>query len=267
MELPHPLYPARLVKRYKRFLADATLEETGETVTAHVANPGSMLGLAEPETRILLSRSEDPKRKLPWSWELTALPGDGWCGVNTGLPNRIVEEALRAGKVAEAAGYASIRREVRYGQASRVDFLAEAPQLPPLYIEVKAVTLSREAGLAEFPDAVTKRGAKHLGELAEQVRQGARALMLYLVHRDDCDRFALAGDIDPAYLAAYNRAQAQGVETAAYACRFATSGATAQSGPATIRLDHAVPILEGRSPNLADAKRRNTTRNRRKKSA
>ena len=248
--MPHPPYPARLVKRYKRFLADATLERTGEAVTAHIANPGSMMGLADPGARIWLSRSDDPKRKLPWSWELAELGGDGgWCGVNTATPNRVVEEALRAGRVAEAAGYATFRREVRYGQASRVDFLAEGDGLPPLYIEVKAGTLRREPGLAEFPDAVTKRGAKHLQELSAQIQSGARSLMLYLLHRDDCDRFALAGDIDPQYLAAYAEARRRGVEAAAYFCRFEPPDQDGLDGArASITLDRKVPILEGRNP-------------------
>ena len=247
MKLPHPLHPARLIQRYKRFLADATLEATGEAITAHVANPGSMLGLADPGARIWLSRSNDPKRKLPWSWELVELEGGRCCGVNTAAPNRIVEEALLAGRVAEAEGYVSIRREVRYGQASRIDFLAEGDGLPPLYIEVKAVTLSRDAGVAEFPDAVTKRGAKHLDELSEQVAQGARALMLYLVNRSDCDRFALAGDIDPQYFAAYDTARRRGVEAAAYRCRFNPPVRGEGDATASIELDRAVPILEGRA--------------------
>lgn len=244
MRLPDPLHPARLIKRYKRFLADARLEECGETITAHVANPGSMLGLQEPGSRIWLSRSDDPKRKLAYSWELLELDKGGWCGVNTALPNRVVDEALRAGTIAEAEGYSSFRREVRYGKASRIDFLAEAPGLPPLYIEVKAVTLGRRARLAEFPDAATLRGARHLEELGDQAESGAKAMMLYLLQRDDCDAFTLAGDIDPAYFAAYGRARARGVQMAAYACRIEPPGA----GGAAITLDHAVPILEGRSP-------------------
>ena len=242
--LPAPLRPARLIKRYKRFLADASLEATGETVTAHVANPGAMLGLAEPGARIWLSYNEDPKRKLRYAWELSELPAGGWCGVSTAHPNRIVEEALRAGKVAEAAGYASIRREVRYGKSSRIDFLAEGPDRPPLFIEVKNAHLRRRKDLAEFPDSVTARGAKHLEELGDQIEKGARALMLYLVQRDDCARFTLAGDIDPNYVAAYARARERGVEAVAYRCRFDPP----TQGSAAILLDRAVPILEGRAP-------------------
>lgn len=243
MLLPAPLAPARLIKRYKRFFADATLEESGETITAHIANPGSMLGLAEPGARIWLSRNDDPKRKLRYSWELLEDPDGGWVGVSTAHPNRIVEEALRAGRVAETADYAGLRREVAYGKNSRVDFLLEDEGRPPLYVEVKNVHLRRDGRLAEFPDSVTQRGAKHLAELADQVAAGARALMLYLVQRDDCDAFALAGDIDPAYLQAYHAARAAGVEAVAYRCRFAPP----TEGAAAILLDRALPIIEGRA--------------------
>ncbi|MEL6979688.1 MAG: DNA/RNA nuclease SfsA [Pseudomonadota bacterium] len=240
MKLPQPLHAARLIKRYKRFLADAALEETGETVTAHLANPGSMMGLNQPGARIWLSWNDDPKRKLRYAWELIELPGGAWSGVSTAHPNRIVEEALRGGRVAEAAGYDRLRREVSYGAASRVDFLAEGDGLPPLFIEVKNVHLRRSGALAEFPDSVTKRGAKHLDELAAQVAAGARALMLYLVQRDDCEAFALAGDIDPAYLRRYHEARAAGVEAVAYACRIDPP----PDADAAITLDRALPIRE-----------------------
>lgn len=240
MLLPAPLHPARLIKRYNRFLADARLEESGETITAHVANPGSMLGLNTPGARIWLSRNDDPKRKLRYAWELIELEGGAWSGVSTAHPNRIVEEALKAGRIAEAAGYDRLRREVKYGAASRVDFLAEAEDKPPLYIEVKNVHLRRGGALAEFPDSVTKRGAKHLDELAAQVADGARALMLYLIQRDDCETFALAGDIDPAYLRAYEAARAAGVEAVAYRCRIDPPPSAAPA----ITLDRAAPIHE-----------------------
>ena len=219
MKLP-PLLRARLIKRYKRFLADATLEESGEAVTAHIANPGSMMGLAEPGAAIWLSQSDDPKRKLKYDWRLVELDDGALAGVSTAHPNRIVEEALRAGQVAELAAYRQIRREVKYGAASRIDFLAEDPELPPAYIEVKNVHLRRDGDLAEFPDSVTARGAKHLDELANMVAEGARAVMLYLVQRDDCARFTLAGDIDPEYRARFLAARAAGVEAIAYDCRF-----------------------------------------------
>lgn len=198
-------------------------------ITAHVANPGSMLGLAEPGARVWLSRSADPKRKLPWSWEALSLPpaagAPRWCGVSTAHPNRIVEEALRAGRVAPLAGYGSVRREVRYGENSRIDFLLEGEGLPPAYVEVKNVHLRRTGDLAEFPDSVTARGAKHLRELKAMAATGARAVMLYLLQRDDVAHLAFAADIDPTYAAAVADAAGNGVEFMAFGCRFETEPA------------------------------------------
>ena len=220
MKLPDPLYPGRLIRRYKRFLADVRLA-SGEEVTAHCANPGSMLGLAEPGFAVWLSKSDDPKRKLSWSWELVEVDdgaGPTLVGIHTGRPNAVAEEAIRAGAIAELTGYGAIRREVRYGRNSRIDLLLEGAGRSDCYVEIKNVHLSRAAGLAEFPDSVTKRGAKHLTELSDMVAAGNRAVMLYLVQRGDGARFALAGDIDPGYAAAFAAARAAGVETIAYVC-------------------------------------------------
>jgi len=211
MRFSAPLVPGRLVRRYKRFLADCRLDG-GEEVTAHVANSGSMLGLATPGARVFLSRSNDPKRKLAWSWELVEVDG-ALVGINTGLPNRIVAEAIADGRIPALAGYDRLRREVAYGVRSRVDLLLEGEGRPACYVEVKSVTLSRRAGLAEFPDAVTMRGAKHLGELAAMVGAGARAVLVYLVQRGDCAAFEIAADIDPVYAAAARAAVLAGVET------------------------------------------------------
>src|SRR5262249_34130672 len=183
MRSPAPLIPATLVKRYKRFLADVRLE-TGEALTVHVANPGAMTGLAAPGARVWLSKSENPKRKLPYSWELVEVDlgaGPELAGVNTAHPNPLVRAALLAQKIPELAGYASVRSEVKYAKTSRVDFLLEDAARPPCYVEVKNVHLMRRPGLAEFPDAVTARGAKHLDELAAAITAGARAVMLYLI--------------------------------------------------------------------------------------
>ncbi|MEJ1161077.1 DNA/RNA nuclease SfsA [Prosthecomicrobium sp. N25] len=217
MRFAQPLLTGRLRQRYKRFLSDVDLDEGGP-VTAHCANPGAMLGLALPGSRVWLSRSEDPKRKLAHSWELVEADG-ALVGINTAHPNRLVEEAIRGGVIAELAGYMGLRREVKYGRNSRVDLLLEDPARGRVFVEVKNVHLLRRSGLAEFPDSVTARGAKHLEELGDQVEAGHRAVMVYLVQRPDADRFALATDIDPAYARAFERAMARGVEAVAYACR------------------------------------------------
>ncbi len=217
MRFPAPLLEGRLVRRYKRFLADVELAD-GTLVTVHCANPGSMLGLAEPGMRVLLSRSANAARKLPLSWELVEAPGCGLVGINTALPNRLVEEALRAGRIAEFAGYPTLRREVAYGTGSRVDFVLAGPGRPDAYLEVKNVHFSRIPGLAEFPDSVTARGARHLDELVSVVAAGGRAAMLYLVQRTDAALMAICRDLDPAYGAAFDRARRAGVEMLAYRC-------------------------------------------------
>lgn len=226
MRFPNPLVSGTLIRRYKRFLSDVTLED-GETVTAHVANPGSMMGLTEPGSEVWLSPNTNPKAKLAWRWELIRV-GGFLVGVNTAHPNRLVEEALAQGGIPELAGYASCRREVRYGQSSRIDLLLEDESRPPCYVEIKSVTLRRalpgRETAAEFPDAVTKRGAKHLVELGDMVANGSRAVMLYLVQRGDCDHFRVAGDIDPAYAAALAEARDRGVETLCHACDVRTDG-------------------------------------------
>ena len=215
MRLP-ALVCGRLIRRYRRFLADVVLD-TGEEIIAHCANPGSMMGLAAPGSRVFLSRSADPLRKLPWSWELVEVDGR-LIGINTARPNALVEEAIRDGTIGDLGGYATLRREVAYGRNSRIDLMLEGPGRPPCHVEVKSVTLFREPGLAEFPDSVTSRGAKHLDELADAAERGDRAVMVYLVQAQ-ASRFGLAADIDPGYAAAFLRARARGVEAMVWACR------------------------------------------------
>ena len=217
MRFADPLLPGRLIRRYKRFLSDVELEG-GEVVVAHCANPGSMLGLAEAGSEVWLSPARNPARKLRYSWELVRVAG-GLVGINTSHPNTIVAEALEAAAIPELAGYDRHRREVRYGKNSRIDLLLEGAGRRPCYLEVKNVTLKRGPQAAEFPDAVTQRGTKHLIELAEAAEAGARSVMLFLVQRADCRRLEIAGDIDPTYARTLEQALARGVEALCYSCK------------------------------------------------
>jgi sugar fermentation stimulation protein A len=226
MRFHSPLIPATLIRRYKRFLADVKLK-TGELITVHVANPGSMIGLAAPGVSVWLSKSANAARKLPYSWELVEVnlgAGIELVGVNTGHPNLLVAEALAAKAIPDLTGYTSVRREVRYGQNSRIDFLLERAGVPPCYVEIKNVHLMRRPGIAEFPDCVTVRGAKHLDELGAMVKQGARAIMLYVIQIGSAERFALARNIDPQYGAAFDRARAMGVGASAWKCTVSATG-------------------------------------------
>jgi sugar fermentation stimulation protein A len=230
MRFPAPLIPGRLLQRYKRFLADVVLD-SGESITASCPNTGSMLGLAQPGSRIWLSRSDSPTRKYAHTWEITEAEAFGrraLVGINTGHPNRIVEDAVRRGVLPALTGYGSLRREVKYGQSSRIDILLEDDGLPPAYVEVKNVHLLRSHGLAEFPDCRTERGVKHLDELARVAQAGGRGVMVYLVQRADADAFALAADLDPDYAAAFKRARKAGVEAFALGCDVTPEGIMAQ---------------------------------------
>jgi sugar fermentation stimulation protein A len=218
MRFPSPLVSGRLIKRYKRFLADVQLD-SGELTTAHCANPGAMLGLAVPGSRVWLSPSPNPKAKLAWRWELEEVAG-ALVGINTSHPNRIIEEAVAADTIPELTGYAKITREVRYGINSRIDLLLEKPG-QKCFVEVKNVHLKRES-CAEFPDCVTTRGAKHLAELSTEVASGHRAVMLFCLQREDCDGFKIAADLDPAYAQAFKQARLAGVEAYAYTCTLST---------------------------------------------
>ena len=236
MQFCYELIPATLIKRYKRFLADVRLDG-GAIETVHVANPGSMMGLQAPGSRVWLTRSPNIKRKLPLSLELIKVDfggGPELVGLNTGNPNAVVAEALIAGAIAELNGYDTIRREVRYGRASRVDFLLHQAGRPDCYVEVKNVHLMRRQGLAEFPDSVTDRGARHLEELGTMNRTGSRAVMLFVIQIASATSFDLARDIDPAYGAAFDKALAEGIEAVAYTCRVGSHG---------VFLAGAIPII------------------------
>ncbi|WP_293441406.1 DNA/RNA nuclease SfsA [Planktotalea sp.] len=210
MRFQTDLIPARLIRRYKRFLADAQLED-GREITTHCANPGSMMGLAEEGVKIWLELNDDPKKKLKYGWRLVDHENGHFTGVDTSVPNRTLRAALEAREIAGLGDYDVVRPEVKYGKNSRIDFLLKGGG-PDTYVEVKSVTLCREPGLAEFPDSVTKRGLKHLAELSTMVAEGHRAVMLYLVQRTDCSEMTLAGDIDPAYTQAFADARDVGVE-------------------------------------------------------
>ena len=235
MRFPNPLVRATLLRRYKRFLADVRLED-GTELTAHCPNSGAMMGLNAPGSEVWLSPARSTGRKLPYTLEL--VDAGGLVGVNTGWPNVLAEEAIRQHRIPELIGYESIRREVPYGRNSRIDLLLEGSGRPPCLVEVKNVHLRRGDGaVAEFPDCVTARGAKHLVELQDMVADGRRAVMLYVVQREDCDRFRLAADLDPGYAAAFAAARAGGVEALCYGCKV---------GREAIELTRPLPIEEAR---------------------
>jgi sugar fermentation stimulation protein A len=237
MQFQTPLISGRLIQRYKRFLADVRLDD-GATVTATCPNTGSMMGLVAPGARVWLSESDSPTRKYRHTWELVEADlgkGPKLVGINTGHPNKLVEEAVRSGKFAVFGGYAELRREQKYGANSRIDLLLEDPARGRAYVEVKNVHLSRKAGLAEFPDSVTERGAKHLLELSNMVREGHRAVMAFLIQRADVTKLALARDVDADYGAAFDRAVAAGVEVVALRCKLS---------PERIEVEKAIPIVD-----------------------
>lgn len=237
MKFATPLIRGTLVQRYKRFLADVRLDD-GSVVTATCPNTGSMIGLREPGQTVWLSTSDSPTRKYRHTWEMVEHDqgkGGKLVGINTSHPNKIVEEAIKAGKVDALQGYAELKREQKYGKNSRIDILLSDPKKGLCYVEIKNVHLSRAAGISEFPDSVTERGAKHLHELSDMVRAGHRAVMVFLIQRGDTRRFRLAPDIDRGYVEAYQNAAAAGVEMLAVRCKLTHSG---------IAVDKIVPIDE-----------------------
>ncbi len=233
MQFPTPLIEGRLLKRYQRFLADIELPD-GRTVTAHCPNTGSMLGCKETGSRVWLSEATNPNRKLPYTWEIVEALPEVLVGVNTGLSNRLVEEAVASGVIAELRGYARIRREVRFGaENSRVDLLLEGNG-PDCYVEVKNVTAAVEGKVAIFPDAVSDRGAKHLRELAAMAEAGHRAVLCFCVQRKDVAEVRPADAIDPVYGRTLRDALARGMEAIAY---------RAEVSPESIALHHPLPVV------------------------
>ncbi|WP_394689300.1 DNA/RNA nuclease SfsA [Hoeflea sp.] len=217
MKFDSPLIPATLVRRYKRFLFDAHLD-SGEPITGSCPNTGSMLGLTTPGSKVYLTEHEGGSRKYRHALELVEAD-DTLVGINTGRPNRLVEEAIANGLVGSLGKYQVLKREQKYGVNSRIDILLEDPALGRAYVEVKNVHFRRAPGLAEFPDSVTSRGAKHLEELGDMAEAGHRAIMIYLIQREDIDRLKLCRDLDPAYAMAFDRAMKRGVEACAIRCK------------------------------------------------
>ena len=234
MDLP-PLTEGRLIKRYKRFLADVDFGGAVETV--HCPNPGAMTGLAVPGSRVWCSTSPNAKRKLPKTLELVEADG-GLVGVNTNRPNSLAREALEAGVIPAFAPWPVVEAEAMYGKGTRFDFKLSSPDGDStLFLEVKNVHLFRpdgpNPGAAEFPDAVTARGTKHLNKLAEIAESGGNAAMLYVVQRGDGDRFALAADIDPVYSQAFEAARSAGVVIEAWRCSISLE---------TISIAESIPV-------------------------
>ena len=218
MKFPTPLIEAKLIKRYKRFLADVKLAD-GSEITVHCPNPGAMLGVKDPGSNVWISDSNNPKRKLRFTLELIELASGTLVGVNTNMPNKIAEELVLSREFKEFGEFETLRREVKYGENSRIDLLLSSPDKPDTYIEVKSITMQRQSGAHEFPDGVTERGRKHLVELGKVAQNGERAIMLYLIQRDDGDKFTFARDIDPLYGEAFDDAVAKGVEAFAIRCK------------------------------------------------
>jgi sugar fermentation stimulation protein A len=220
-----PLRSGTLIRRYKRFLAEVQTTD-GERITAHCPNSGSMLSVSTPGAPVWLSESDNPKRKYPHTWEIVSCEGVS-VGINTGLPNTIVARAIARGAIPELAGYARLRREVRYGAHSRIDMMLEDDGRPSCLIEVKNVTMRRsmkEGAPCEFPDAVTVRGTRHLLDLMHAVGVGMRAVIFFLVQRVDGVRMTIADDIDPVYDKTLRTAVSRGVEILSYRCEVSETG-------------------------------------------
>ncbi|MEO5363701.1 MAG: DNA/RNA nuclease SfsA [Magnetococcus sp. DMHC-8] len=229
MDFSSPLVPAVFLKRYNRFLADFQMAN-GSTVTAHCANTGSMLGLLTPGSAAMLSHSDNPQRKLAYTWELVR-ENDSWVGIHTGRTNTIVLEALRREILPEFIGYGEFKSEVQVADGSRLDFRLSKDGLPDCFVEVKSVTL-RQGNVALFPDAVTKRGHRHLEVLASLKQQGHRSALLFIVQREDCVLFRPASAIDPTYAATLRQVVQAGVEVLVYHCAVC---------PQAITLSRSVP--------------------------
>ena len=216
MKFKPNLISGELVRRYKRFLTDVRLAN-GEIVTAHCPNTGSMKNCLVEGSPCWLSQSEDPKRKLKYTWEIATTPSGALAGINTHKANQLVNDALADNRIRELSEYSTVKREQKYGnENSRIDFLLSAPDTPNCFVEVKNVTLEEEPGVGYFPDAVSARGTKHLRELQSVVESGERAVLLYCVQHTGIERVKPADHIDEVYGQALRSAADAGVEVIAY---------------------------------------------------
>jgi len=232
MQFSPPLIKGKLIKRYKRFLADIILD-SGEEITAHCANTGAMTGCMPTGANVWLSVSDNPKRKYPHSWQLVEVAPNTLACINTGLTNKLAHEALLNNQIKELSNFDNCRSEVPYGdEGSRVDFVLAFAE-KSVYVEVKHVTLSTEAGVGSFPDAVTKRGQKHLRELIQQVKCGDRAVLLFIIMRTDVNLVAPADAIDAEYGYLLRKAVKEGVEVIAYGANIEPTG---------LKINRAIPI-------------------------
>jgi sugar fermentation stimulation protein A len=235
MKFSQPLESGRLIKRYKRFLADVELD-SGELITAACPNTGSMLGCNVAGSRVWLSSSDSPTRKYRHTWELVEAKPGVIVGINTGYPNRLVVDAINAKVIKELSGYREIKTEVRYGhENSRIDILLDGhAKKPPCYVEVKNVTAGVDNGIAIFPDAVSERGSKHLRELMAMVDEGFRGVLVFCVQRTDVDEVRPADAIDPVYGKTLRQALAHGVEVLAY---------RAEVSPQEVVIKRKIPVI------------------------
>lgn len=233
MDFPTPLIEGRLIKRYKRFLSDILLPN-GEVVVAHCPNTGSMKRCQQDDARVWLSKSNNPKRKLGYTWELVEIDGEHLACINTGYPNKLVGEAIQNNVVAELAGYSEQKAEVKYGENSRIDWLLTDEDGQKCYVEVKNVTLLEEDGYGYFPDAVTERGRKHLYELARMVEEGHRAVLFFCVSHTGIDSVSPASHVDAKYTLAFEEVVSKGVEVIAYKVDVTS---------ASMVIKHVIPVL------------------------
>lgn len=235
MNYPGPLSPGTLIRRYKRFLADVRTAD-GDTLTIHCPNTGSMLNCREPGSRVWYTTSSNPKRKYPHTWQIIEVGGRHMVGINTGMANALVGEAIETGLVAPLAGFTVIRREVNYESGGgRADFLVSLPAAD-CFVEVKNVSLVDEGGIGMFPDAVTERGQRHLRELMAVRGAGMRAMVIFCVAHDGAESVRAADAIDPRFAELLGEAAATGVELLAY-------GATYDIEKDTVQLDRQLPVL------------------------